>query len=308
MHPLRWLTAMMLLACAPTPGEVVPESTAAVSSDRWAPLEDSRSVCAWRGGLFAPEDFAAVPAPNESDRACINMAECSWRVEVIDEPTISIVAGKRSEARPFEPVEPGPWTRFGGAVYMLQVPDGWLVAWNAGEWGGRVSWYSADGATERVLSEAHVVGLFDRKDAILAPGADNLPLQASAGLVLHIARNELGEWQATPGPQPLRDAAVAGFLEDDTLWIATPTTVEAVARSGAVTLVAKVSWGLPAPLHPTSIVRTADGTLLVGMRHGVARLRPTTDGGHVEDWLVPPPCRELSYQHDRGCLCAGLIQ
>ena len=86
--------------------------------------------------------------------------------------------------------------------------------------------------------------------------------------------------------------------------------VEEVDALGRVTVLAELDlWNHGQVSYPSSITRTPAGTILIGSGVGVVRLTPKGDGDdYLEDWLVPPACRETSIDDEElRCQCVGLV-
>jgi hypothetical protein len=212
---------------------------------------------------------------------------------------ISSIPPREPWSLPFDP----PNDTTGRARTIVQaVDDGWLVALDAGEWGGSLWWISSDGSQRVKLGHEHVVALLPRGDVVWAPGSDTF---RQAGIVLRIEKDGSSRWQTRVMPQTLSERAEAATLDGETLLIATSESVEAVDPSGNISVLAKVDW---LNYAPNSLYRTRDGIIFVGLHHGVARLVPDSKGGHVEDWLVPPACRQRAFMQDTlDCACVGLM-
>ena len=58
---------------------------------------------------------------------------------------------------------------------VLRVTDGWLVAWNAGEWGGQLWWFSPDGTESDKISNDQIVAFFEAHGRLFAlEGLDHM--------------------------------------------------------------------------------------------------------------------------------------
>jgi hypothetical protein len=78
----------------------------------------------------------------------------------------------------------------------FKVEDGWIIAFNEGEWGGALYWFSADGTKNYKISDHQVVDLFLHRNVIHAiEGLSHLGL--SRGSLISISRsNDQSQWKA----------------------------------------------------------------------------------------------------------------
>lgn len=76
-----------------------------------------------------------------------------------------------------------------------EVEDGWIVAFNRGEWGGAVAWFSTDGRRSALLSRHQVEAFVPRGKRLYAiEGLAHLSL--SRGSIIEIAKDGAGHWTA----------------------------------------------------------------------------------------------------------------
>ncbi|MCB1636416.1 MAG: hypothetical protein KDI51_17645 [Xanthomonadales bacterium] len=179
-----------------------------------------------------------------------------------------------------------------GARSYLPVEDGYLVGFNAGEWGGSVWWLSTDGSSHYRLGESSVAGgnpvSFFRvgEEALLVSGLAHLSFRV--GSIKHIGRRD-GQWRIIR-EVPLGTAAEVA-IEHPALGIVVIASDGILSyRDGQLTTLTEVGLG---SLYPNSIALAPDGSVYVGMRYAVARLNRTSDTVQVA-WFVPPTCRTLA--------------
>lgn len=207
---------------------------------RWAPRDDAaRDVCAWRGGEFSIEDFEVV-ALDDVDPACISYSQCSWYVDVGGpEPRLGLVQPIHPWPLPFAvPIDSATGSNGRGMAHAVE--DGWLVAFDHGEWGSVVWWYSADGSVRRQLGLDTLVDFFVIGDVIWAPAAQHF--SASEGYMLRFERGHDG-WRALAGPELLQAVPEVAVLDKDSLLIASNRGVEEVDAFGRVTTLVEVDFG-----------------------------------------------------------------
>jgi hypothetical protein len=172
------------------------------------------------------------------------------------------------------------------AIAYVRVPDGWLVSYNGGEFGGVVLWYSADGKTNREVSGDRVNAFVETKDGVFAAtglshgGAD-------FGALVRFTRKD-GQWTADKVVE-LRGCGYAAAtqadgkiivaeggrvvgLNRDGTWELEGERLLRVDRDGKVeTLVAGGEW---VRQFPNSMAVGPDGRVWVGMRRFVGVFDP----------------------------------
>ena len=84
-----------------------------------------------------------------------------------------------------------------GEWFSLQVADGWIIGFNAGEFGAGLWWFSPDGKRREKISEDRVVGFFATDAGLLALEgiAHGGP---SRGRIIRLATGEDGRWRSEP--------------------------------------------------------------------------------------------------------------
>jgi hypothetical protein len=171
----------------------------------------------------------------------------------------------------------------GDPMTVYEVADGWLAAYNRGEFGAALWWYSKDGAQRYHISNHQVNQFICHKEHIFA--VEGLAhMGSSEGSLIELTSNA-GRWSArTFVDLPGAGEAVCA-LHDGRLCVATSDMLLAVALDRRMEiLIPCANWG---QLYPQSIaydVRTA--SVYVGMRQFVARYDlSTTD--HTFRLLIP---------------------
>ncbi len=172
-------------------------------------------------------------------------------------------------------------------VFTLPVDDGWLVAYNSGEWGGEVWHYDDRGGPGHLLSTERVLGLLRLGQRVYAWGRPGVGAPGE-GLLCEIRPGPAGRWTVgrtirLPAP-PL---AVAAAGRETALILTGPGIWRFRAPDRLIPLYTTADW---VGLHPNSLVRETDGTIFVGLDAVVAELTPR-DGHYRERWLIPPPHR-----------------
>jgi hypothetical protein len=184
--------------------------------------------------------------------------------------------------------------------HSIVVEDGWLVGFDAGEFGGGLWSVRRDGQHVRVPLEGvpswarNVHGLVPQPDGPLA-FVGLAHLSAEYGAVLRCARLN-GQWKATLVARIGGTPTAVGSEANGGAVFVTARTIGRVSPSGAVqTLLRRDFDGL----YPASVATDTKGNIYVGMRGVVVRLAV---GAKQEDWLVPPDCVRLELD-GRRCTC-----
>jgi hypothetical protein len=186
---------------------------------------------------------------------------------------------------PFEIMEGTAREGLFGRRLSTRVSDGYLVAFNAGEFGAGLWWFSTDGKKREKLAKAWVNGFIETDRGPLA--LEGLAHGgATEGRIVRLARGKDDRWhaedfldlKAPPEPVYVKET-------DGSLIIATTRRLLRVVPSdkSVEVLLEEVFWE---GLYPNSMVVTPDGTIYLGMRHGVAGVE--RQGGKCKlTWLLP---------------------
>lgn len=186
-----------------------------------------------------------------------------------------------------------------GRATSVRAGDGWLIGFDAGEFGGGLWWSDASGRHTKALGAGNVRTMVPRGQEVLvlagSPSVDTgviysyKPANDSPGDLVRIA--DLG---STPG-----DAALQS---DGTLLIATNHAVLKLGSDDRLQTLWSASMGM---LYPQSIVADDKGTIFVGMRFYVVRLQPgSKDGPYAPSWFVRSKCTETKTT-SYDCVCKG---
>ena len=170
-----------------------------------------------------------------------------------------------------------------GDIYATKVGDGWIVGFNAGEFGAGLWWFSPDGKQRYKISQDQVCAFLETDRGLLAlEGLAHLGL--SRGQLIRISPGENGKWKSEPLADLKDEPGAATRDMDGSLLVVTYERLLRVRPDNRVdVLIDKAFW---AGLYPNSIVVDASGTVYIGMRFGVAKLTSASDKWIVA-WLVP---------------------
>lgn len=228
------------------------------------------------------------PPKKDSDRwSAANHSEYEWIVTLRDGRPHADLGdrGRRTpEPLPFE-IEKGPAKDgLSGSRFSAKVSDGWIIAFNAGEFGAGLWWFSPDGTERYKIAEAWVKGFLPTQDGLLA--IEGLAhLSSSRGRVIRLVRDPKGRWRAEDVVNLKHAPEVAAKGADGELIVATTDRLLKVipAEKRIEVLVDHAFWG---GLYPRSILLTPDGKIYLGMRHGVALIEKKDDT-YKTSWLLP---------------------
>lgn len=174
-----------------------------------------------------------------------------------------------------------------GRRLPLKVDDGWLIAFNAGEWGGWLWWFSPDGTRRyKIASDCWINGFHPTDAGLLAVEGISHGVTSRGGVV-RLSRKADGRWHSEAFVALDEEARCAAKDADGTLIVATWERLLRVhlATRKVDVLLRDAFW---AGLYPDSMAVTPAGTIYLGMRHGVARVEKR-GGAYRVDWLLPSP-------------------
>jgi hypothetical protein len=254
--------------------------------------------CSARGATFP--SWAETQPPTIGD-LCPRFDLCDWRVGV--EGNGMVVTARQvgasderlsNEIPPFS--EPPPGTGdFIGDRRWTRLPNGWLAAFDAGEFGAGVWWFSPDGTTRERLGDQHVTALLDvGSEKWLATG---LAHSARGGGTILRADYSGNHWSFGQVATLEQGACAATADSAQSALVVTRSRLFRVSRSGLVTKLHDGAW---AGLYPSSVLIGPGGRLFIGARHAVIRLDPN-GSGYAETWLVSPSC---TASFPKTCKCS----
>jgi hypothetical protein len=174
----------------------------------------------------------------------------------------------------------------------MQTADGWIVGFDAGEFGGGLYWFNADGTKHYQINLDRPVDEFDsenvrniftyRDSVIVLQGLAHMSLDR--GKVIRLSRQRDGRWRAALLCKLNGEPQVC-LQDGDGSWIiVTHKTILRMKADGKQQTLGTSEF--TSGLYPNSIARTLDGVIYLGMRHFVARLIPT-DKHYRAELLVP---------------------
>jgi hypothetical protein len=159
--------------------------------------------------------------------------------------------------------------QFAGAFAVQRVDDGWLVAFNQGEFGAALYWFSHDGQQKYEISDDQVVDFMLTPQGIIAiQGLAHLTI--SEGSLIRIARHpRTHRWRASTIRKFSQAPDAFARLSDGTLIVVLEDSVVSLTPDNKLrTLIRSVDWGA---FYPNSAVMSNDESkIYIGMRQYVA--------------------------------------
>jgi hypothetical protein len=184
-----------------------------------------------------------------------------------------------------------------GSRSVLRAADGWLVGFDAGEFGGGLWWFNNQGDENRKLLPENVHAIYQTSDGVFVlVGLAHLSLDSG----------KIYQFLETADEVKVKQFAdLGGSPEASTVdssgrfVVATPKSVVAVDYAGNVHKLYKSGEDLT---YPTSVIVDAHGDILVGMRFFGLRLAPGNDGEYRPQWLMAKECQAFKIV-ERICIC-----
>jgi len=181
-----------------------------------------------------------------------------------------------------------------GLIDAFEVDDGYLVAFNRGEWGGELYWFSKDGKKKYEISKQQITKFIERDDKIYAiEGISHLGM--SKGGIIEVKKKKR-KWKTTEylklptAPEAaqldsknnLVVVTSSGiFLDSNKNFGVVPSSLLSIDSNANVdTLVKAGMWDY---LYPSSLI-IQDDIVYIGMKRGVYKFDLVTK---KEEWLLP---------------------
>ncbi|MFG6485664.1 hypothetical protein ACG04R_03210 [Roseateles sp. BYS78W] len=226
-----------------------------------------------------------IDMPPPSDRVshalwtyAANYSPQAWRVSLVD-GRICADTYKRGDLVGARPAFKAEADGFRGASRFARVADGWLVAFNHGEFGAALYWFSTDGTRHYRMSEnqldPQVVDFFALGDELGAIQGLNHML-VSRGSIIRIVRDTLQDrWRVDTAAQlPAAPYAIAVTKQGESLVVLSDSLVAFDGGRHVDVLAADMPWS---GLYPTSAVLSPDEKkLYIGMRQFVGEFDLST--------------------------------
>ncbi len=251
------------------------------------------------------------PAPTRGDRdwSCANWSSRRWAVSStggqLQITRQAPVTGPRQPDLPF-PIEAsdigGEGGEYEGTRYLMgrshvfRVSDGWLVGFDAGEWGGKLFWFSGDGSRFEEVFEHRVVSISAIDGRVLIFSSPHP--EWHEGTVVEAYNTESGwttrSFSTLPSSPLLSEPEGA-----DSILLLLRSGLFRLHKNGSVEPLVAANFD---GLYPSSFVRLDTGEVYIAMRHFVVVLTPT-GGKWSTTWLVPSDCTKFELVGGE-CVCS----
>jgi len=259
-----------------------------------------------------PLDSAAwtvrLGQPSAVERQCTDYSQLFWSVSLDNGAARATRLVSREHVDPLPFDYPRHRDREGDRR-VARVDDGWLVGFNAGEFGGGLWWFDRGGRNGRRIRPSSSLPT-NPADIFHAENVLGLPLVGGVRLVLmgldHLTGRSGRVFRAVSGPHGWELAPVAVLDAQPDVWVVDGSKLLFLTESGlwstdavGAQRIHDVDFG---GLAPTSLIRAADGPVYVGLRYYVLKLVEGRNGWE-ESWLVPGECQRVQLK-DYQCECA----
>lgn len=250
--------------------------------------------------LPAPKGWVLYPAPEAESSAlqCANHSRREWKVSLKNDGIeISPFSEGIEESLPFKIQPKNAIAGLAGDRRVKRVSDGWLVGFNAGEFGGALWWFSADGLKRKKLADDNVVGFADSSLGVLVL-VGLAHMRIDDGKVLSVGEGNEGARKVNVLAD-LKGAPCTFAIESpNSILVLTTDRLVRVLTNGMMEELLSTKYAL---LYPNSMTLSKSGAIHVGMRHFVTRLTPM-NGGYKEEWFVTVDCQRFRLR-EYDCLC-----
>jgi hypothetical protein len=205
---------------------------------------------------------------------------------------------ERARLLPFKivPAQKAGEVDLAGDQHVVAVDGGYLVGFDAGEFGGGVWWFSGDGTQRRKLTLRATESVADyfpenvhefaflAQDVLVFEGLTHMG--SNSGRVVRIHLGSDGDWQPSVFAE-LSACPHAAVQESTSSWlIATTAGVWRVDTQARVRPIWQPAGGHL--YYPNSIARDGAGVVYMGMRRFVLRMTPRQAGDYAVQVLEPP--------------------
>ncbi len=185
----------------------------------------------------------------------------------------------------------------GGYLHIESFENGWLIGSDAGEWGGKLFWFSKNGTKKIELLEDNIRGIAKIDGGIfILSGMSHLGIDE--GKIYKLAKNDTDNFK-TQLISDLKTQPQTFIKENDqSILITLKNKVIRLNSLGKIEELDQTNFG---SLYPNSMTITLSKVIYVGMRLFIVRFVPT-ENGYKEEWLVPKNCQNF-VQKEFSCVC-----
>ena len=235
----------------------------------------------------------------EHDTRCFNLSRNEWKVSAEAGGTRIAENSRGQVEAPALPrlIHQEDMTRLQS---VTRVNDGWLLAYDGGEFGGGLWLTNDDGSDVRRISNRDVRAVVMRDDGVLIlSGLVHIVLDSgdASFYALPHNMNMALQWSIKLDGAPTAYAQQSGAV-----IVATTHSLDRLTTSGHLEVLHEFpSWIVQQ--YANSMAISADGSIYIGMRMFVLRLKDQS-GEYSEEWLLPDECRRFTLNESKlKCVC-----
>ena len=241
---------------------------------------------------------------DETTRRCFNYSRNEWQV-IAEEDEIRIE--KRFAPKELPPIPPRlkheegmPGRTVGaGLRSATHFGNGWLLAYDGGEWGGGLWITDEDGSEAKRIVDHNVQAVIPIDDGILVlSGLAHMSVDFGDALIfsnpngLNISLRHTAHLDGAPRACAKESGGSVVCATTRGLW--------RITKFGEAKRLAEFpDW--TGHQYANSMAITPDGSILIGMRMFVLKVHPD-QGQYREEWLLPQGCRKFEFGQ-LNCIC-----
>ena len=254
-----------------------------------------------------PDGWILFPKPSSLERQCANHSvKKEWKVET-DGGNLEILKYAYNASEQIKKLPPNlqkvvsenrnVGKGLGGYLHVEPFENGWLVGSDAGEWGGKLFWFDADGNRQIELLRDNIRGIAEiGGEAFILSGMAHM--FTDEGKIYKLTKDQKGNlktqlvFNLETQPQTFvkeNNQSILIALKDKIVRLKSPGTIEQLKETNF------------SSLYPNSMTITSSKVIYVGMRLFIVRFVPN-ENDYAEEWLVSQNCRKFM---EKGfeCVC-----
>lgn len=247
------------------------------------------------------------PKPNSVERQCANYSiKREWKVET-DNGNLKISKYAYDASEQIKNLPPNLQKvvsknrnigkGLGGYLHVEPFENGWLIGSDAGEWGGKLFWFDADGNQKIELLRDNIRGIVEiNGEAFILSGMAHGDIDE--GKIYKLTKDQKGNLK-TQLLIDLKTQPQTFVIENNqSVLIALKDKIVRLKSSGEIENLKETNFS---SLYSNSMMITSSKVIYVGMRLFVVRFIPG-ENGYTEEWLVPQNCQKF-IEKEFDCVC-----
>jgi hypothetical protein len=203
-----------------------------------------------------------------------NYSKYEW---VVSAESGRVIAKSREDTKRKEPLPDFPLNAKeirsdlrNAATNVIALEDGWFVAYNKGEFGAAIWWFSKDGKQKHKVSSHHV-NQFIRRDKEVFAVTGLAHLSDDYGSLIRFAKED-GKWIAKTFANLRQSGCAAVLLPSKVFLVVTGDKLLRISKEAEIeTVISHGDWG---QLYPNSLAVDDSKLVYIGMRQFVAVYDP----------------------------------